>query len=63
MENKYRIRSLGGTLLVIKGLNDCITIERNKMSLPEIVEVEGEWSGEEKSEAIGFWEGSDAQLR
>ena len=60
---KYRTRSLGGTLLVIKGQNDCVTIERNGMSKPTVTSVEGTWTAEEIKEARKYWAGSDAQQR
>lgn len=60
---KYRIRCLGGSLLVIKGLNDCVTIERNRYSQPEIVEVIGDWTDDELQDALSYWSGSDAQKR
>lgn len=59
----YRTKSLGGSLLVMKNSNDCVTIERNKMSKPEIVSIEGHWTKEELREAKEFWRGSDAQRR
>lgn len=60
---KYRTRCLGGTLLVLKGLNDCVTIERDKMQHIVITCVEGDWTNEEKREAMEFWKGSDAARR
>lgn len=61
--NDMRTRSLGGTLLVIKGLNDCVTIERGTDSKPRIVSIEGLWDREELREARSLWKGSDAQRR
>jgi hypothetical protein len=58
---KYRTRSLRGSLLVIKGLRDCATIERDKFSDPVVVSVEGDWTPEELKEAMRFWKGSAAQ--
>lgn len=60
---KYRTRCLGGSLLVIKGLNDCVTIERGSDSKPRIVTIEGTWTRDELREARSFWKGSDAQRR
>jgi len=58
-----RTKSLGGTLLVIKGLNDCATIERGKNSKPCIVSIEGTWTKEELREALSLWNRSEAQRR
>lgn len=63
LTNDYRVRSLGGSLLVIKGLNDCVTIERGSDSKPKVVRVEGAWTGPEVREAMSFWRGSEAQAR
>lgn len=51
-----RTRCRGGSLLVIKGLNDCVTIERGGDGNPEIVSVEGEWNAEELKEAKERWD-------
>lgn len=58
-----RTKSLRGSLLVIKGLNDCVTIERGSNCKPRIVRVEGNWTAEELCEARSYWSGSDAQKR
>lgn len=60
---KYRIRCLGGSLLVIKGLNDCCTIERGGDSRPYISSVDGDWTEEELNDAMAYWPGSDASKR
>lgn len=59
----YRTRSLGGTLLVIKDSNDCVTIERDGMSKPKIIRIEGAWSTGELKVAKKMWNGSEAQKR
>lgn len=58
-----RTRCLGGTLLVTKGLNDCVTIERDRTSKPVIVSIEGQWTQDELREAMSLWRGSDAERR
>lgn len=61
-----RTRTLGGSLLVIKGMNDCVTIERGANAKPQIVSIEGEWSAEELEEAKEMWfgpEGREARNR
>lgn len=58
-----RTKSLGGTLLVIKDLNDCATIERGKNSKPSVVSIEGTWTEEELIEALSLWDESEAQKR
>jgi hypothetical protein len=63
---KYRTRTLGGSLLVIKGLNDCVTIERGNNGKPQVVSVEGEWDSEELDDAKHKWftqEGAEARRR
>lgn len=62
----YRTRTLGGSLLVIKGLNDCATIERDVTSKPVIVKVEGHWTAEELMDAKRLWhypQANDARRR
>lgn len=62
----YRIRTLGGSLLVIKGQNDCVTIERGRSGRPCIASVEGDWTPEELEDAKSFWfgpEGAEARGR
>lgn len=63
MKTKYRTRNLGGSLLVLKGLNDCATIERGSDSKPKVVQVEGEWDSSELRDAMRLWQGSMAQRR
>ena len=59
----YRTRTLGGTLLVLKGLNDCLTIERGNDSKPKITNIEGDWTKQEIREASSLWYGSEAEQR
>ena len=63
MKTNFRIRCLGGSLLITKGLNDCVTIERNSMSKPCIVSIEGQWTKSELTKALSYWRGSEAQRR
>lgn len=53
----YRTRTLGGSFLVIKGCNDCVTIERGSNGKPAIVSKEGDWSAEELEDARDLWRG------
>ena len=63
MKDKYRTRCLGGSLLVIKDLNDCVTIERGRNGKPHITRIEGDWNKDELESAMHRWDGSDAQRR
>lgn len=63
MSTSYRTRTLGGSLLVLKGLNDCVTIERGNDGLPHVVRTEGDWDPNELNEAKELWEGSEAEQR
>lgn len=47
MNGGFRTRVLGGTLLVIKGLNDCATFERGRDGRFHCVNLEGDWTQEE----------------
>lgn len=52
--NKYRTRVLGGTLLVLKGLNDCATFERGRDSRFHCTNLEGQWTQEEIHEGLDY---------
>ena len=58
MKATCRFRELGGTLLIVRKLNDCLTVERNRLSEPTVVSVEGEWTEEEKECALHFYKTS-----
>lgn len=62
-EQTFRTKCLGGTLLVMKSLNDCITIERDRNNRPQITDIEGQWTADEMRQAFKCWNGSDAQRR
>ena len=62
-QTTYRTRCLGGSLLVIKGCNDCVTIERDATSRPVITRVEGDWQPDQLDDAMAFWDGSEAEQR
>ena len=63
---KYRFRTLGGSLLVIKGSNDCATIKRGANGKPYVSSTDGAWTAVELSEAKHYWftnEGREARSR
>lgn len=57
----YRTRTLGGSLLVIKDCNDCVTIERGSKGKPAIVSIEGDWSADELDDARDLWRGPEGR--
>lgn len=64
--SEYRTRTLGGSLLVIKGMNDCVTIERGNDGKPQVVSVEGDWTPSQLDDAKHLWftpEGAEARRR
>ena len=45
-------KTLGGSQLYFRGLNDCLTIKRGPQGVAQVESKEGEWSREEINAAL-----------